>query len=62
MRELVTVPEGVHQIIVRRPEGSLVEPALRDVRAAAGAALDVQSWRQLLPTLSSMLDSWIDFD
>lgn len=55
-RELFVVPSGVHQIIVRRPAGvSLLSTANR-VQQAAGV-LDVRTWRQLMPTLSSMLDS-----
>jgi len=55
-RELFVVPDGVHQIIVRRPTGvSLLSTANR-VQQAAGV-LDVRTWRQLMPTLSSMLDS-----
>ena len=56
LRDLVLVPEGVHQIIVRRP-GEI------DLAAAAGQVaslteeLDVQTWRQLLPTIASLLDS-----
>jgi ABC-type lipoprotein release transport system permease subunit len=56
LRELVGVPTGVHQIVVRRPEGVALAPAAARVsRVAPG--LDVQTWRQLLPTLSSLLDS-----
>jgi ABC-type lipoprotein release transport system permease subunit len=55
-RDLFVVPEGVHQIVVRRPTGvSLLSTANR-VQQAAGV-LDVKTWRQLMPTLSSMMDS-----
>jgi len=56
LRELLEVPEGVHQIIIRRPEDlDLAEAATR----VSGFApdLDVQTWRQLMPTLSSLLES-----
>ena len=56
LRALLEVPTGVHQIIVRRPhEVDLAQAAAR----VAGVApdLDVQTWRQLMPTLSSLLES-----
>jgi ABC-type lipoprotein release transport system permease subunit len=56
LRELVTVPEGVHQIIVRRPEELSLDLAAGEIRGVA-PELDVQTWKQLLPTLSSMLES-----
>ena len=55
-RELLVVPEGAHQIIVRRPpELALASAAGSIARMAAG--FDVKTWRQLLPTLASLLDS-----
>lgn len=56
LRELVGVPEGVHQIIVRRPAGAGLADAALGVEDVAGL-LDVKTWRQLLPTLSSLLES-----
>jgi ABC-type lipoprotein release transport system permease subunit len=55
-RELMVLPAGAHQIIVRRPDGIGLDPAADRVRELAGE-LDVKSWKQLLPTLASMLDS-----
>jgi putative ABC transport system permease protein len=55
-RELFVVPTGVHQIVVRRPEGIELESAAEVVRTAA-AGLDVQTWRELMPTIASLLDS-----
>lgn len=55
-RELFVVPSGVHQIVVRRPAGVDLELAARTVRAAA-PGLDVRTWRDLMPTLASLLDS-----
>ncbi len=55
-RELFVVPDGVHQIIVRRgAELSLPEAAVK-IQQLAGDN-EVKTWRQLLPTVSSMLDS-----
>ncbi len=55
-RELMVVPDGVHQIIVRRPL-ELPLPAAAAQIAALASGLDVQTWRQLAPTLASMIDS-----
>lgn len=55
-RELLIVPDGAHQIIVRRPQSvDLPQAALR-VGEVAGEN-DVQTWRQLMPTIASLLDS-----
>jgi ABC-type lipoprotein release transport system permease subunit len=56
LRELIVVPSGSHQIIVRRPPDLELENAAQQVRSLAGD-FDVKTWRQLLPTLASMLDS-----
>ncbi len=55
-RELMTLPEGVHQIIVRRPPDLEIDAALAQIQSLA-LDHDVQSWRQLVPTVASMLDS-----
>ena len=55
-RELFVVPTGVHQIIVRRPADTELGSAESVVRGLA-RDLDVQTWRQLMPTVASMLDS-----
>ena len=56
LRELVLVPEGVHQIIVRRPDNVALDLAAERV-AGVARDLDVQTWRQLMPTISSLLES-----
>ena len=56
-RELMIVPDGAHRIVVRRSEDS--EPlaiAKQNVSEIAGS-LTVRTWRELVPTLASMLDS-----
>ncbi len=55
-RELLVVPDGVHQIIVRRP-GEIDLPGAADRVHTLAGELDVKTWRQLLPTIASMLDS-----
>lgn len=54
-RELMVVPEGTHEVIVRRADEGL-ETAVGEVRALA-PELDTKTWRELKPTLASMLDS-----
>lgn len=55
-RELMVFEEGGHRIIVRKPEAMTLDQA---VLAATGVApdLDVKSWRELVPTMASMMDS-----
>ena len=56
LRTLIGIDQGVHQIVVRRPEGRELDAAASYIRSVA-PDLDVQTWRELNPTLSSMLDS-----
>ena len=55
-RELMVLPEGAHQIVVRRPTSVDLPRATEHVVAAA-AELDVQNWKQLTPTVAKMLES-----
>lgn len=55
-RELLVFPTGAHQIIVRRPPGVDLQTAAAQVRRVA-AGLNVQTWRDLVPVIASMLDS-----
>lgn len=55
-RELMVVPEGAHQIIARRPEHASLEEATETVRGLAGD-LEAKNWRELMPTLASMMAS-----
>ncbi len=55
-RELMVVPRGAHQIIVRKPAGLDLESLAAHVIALAGEN-EVKTWRQLLPTISSLMDS-----
>lgn len=56
LRELLAIPDGVHQIVVRRPEALPLPAATAEARRLA-PELDVKSWRELSPTLASYLDS-----
>jgi len=55
-RTFFVLADGTHQIIVRRPADRDLTAAVAEVRAVA-TGLDVQSWRDLVPILASMLDS-----
>ena len=55
-RDLMVLPDGVHQIIVRRPEGLELPIAAERVSSLA-SPLEVKTWRQILPTLASYLES-----
>ncbi|MEE9384323.1 MAG: FtsX-like permease family protein [Nannocystaceae bacterium] len=56
LRELLVVPEGAHQIIVRRPSEVPLDVAIVEVSQIA-RNLEARTWRQLIPTLASLLDS-----
>jgi ABC-type lipoprotein release transport system permease subunit len=55
-RALFVLPSGAHQIVVRRPAGMDLEASKAGVEAIA-PGLDVRTWRELMPTIASMLDS-----
>jgi ABC-type lipoprotein release transport system permease subunit len=55
-RSLLLVPDGAHQIIVRRPPGVDLKTARATVAKLAPDA-DVKSWKELLPTLANILDT-----
>jgi len=55
-RELMVVSEGTHQIIIRKPDEMPLNDALLKVREIAPGQ-DVKTWRQIVPTLASMMDS-----
>jgi putative ABC transport system permease protein len=55
-RELLVLPRGAHEIVVRRPEGVPLAAAGVAVKKVAGD-LDVRTWAELLPVVASMLES-----
>jgi len=55
-RQLLVVPDGAHQIIVRRPAGVDLATARATV-AKIAPDYDVKSWVQLLPTLANILET-----
>ena len=54
-RELMALPKGAHQLIVRRPD-TVALPAAAEAISELAPTLDVKSWRKLMPTLANMLD------
>lgn len=55
-RNLMVLPTGAHQIIIKRPSNlTLAEVFTLAQQTAVG--MDVQTWRQLMPTLATMVDS-----
>jgi putative ABC transport system permease protein len=55
-RRLLVLPRGAHQVIVRRPDRLPLEQAAGQVRRLAPGQ-QVRTWRELMPTLASMLDA-----
>jgi ABC-type lipoprotein release transport system permease subunit len=55
-RELLALPAGFHQLIVRIPAGAKLDDATADI-ARLSPGLDVRSWRRILPTVATMIDS-----
>jgi putative ABC transport system permease protein len=55
-RQLLVVPDGAHQIIVRRP-AHVDLPTARATVARLAAGEDVRSWPELIPTLANILDT-----
>ncbi len=55
-REFFVMPDGVHEIVVRKPAGVELADATESVRSLA-PGLDTKSWRELLPTLATYLDA-----
>ena len=55
-RELFVMPTGAHEIVLRKPDDLELTAALEAARGLA-PDLDTQSWRSLVPTLATYLDS-----
>ena len=55
-REFFVLPVGAHQILVRVPDSVLLADAVEATRRVAPKD-DVKTWKELAPTLSSMMDS-----
>ena len=55
-RELMVLPEGAHQVVVRRPPEVAEADAKAAVQAVAGD-VRVMTWREIMPVVGQMLDS-----
>ena len=55
-RTFFVLTDGAHQLIVRKPAEEELAASVDRIRAIA-TGLDVQSWRDLMPLLASLLDS-----
>lgn len=55
-REFFVLPDGAHQIILRRTGEQELQDVVTAVHGVA-PTLDVQTWRQLMPTMASLIDS-----
>ena len=55
-RELFVMPTGAHEIVLRKPDDLELAAALEAAQVLA-PDLDTQSWRSLVPTLATYLDS-----
>ncbi|MDE2906219.1 MAG: ABC transporter permease [Acidobacteriota bacterium] len=55
-RELFFMPAGAHEVVVRKPDDLELAAALETVQGLA-PGLDTRSWRSLVPTIATYLDS-----
>lgn len=55
-QELMVITKGAHQVVVRTLPGEDLVSAVDKIRSFA-KGLDVRSWKQLMPTIASMLES-----
>ena len=55
-RELFFMPAGAHEVVVRKPDDLELATALETVQGLA-PGLDTRSWRSLVPTIATYLDS-----
>ncbi len=55
-REFFALSNGAHQIILRRTGDQELDDVALAVQTA-GAELDVKTWRELMPTMASLIDS-----
>ena len=54
--DFFVLPGGAHQVVVRNTADQPLEASAAQIRAAA-PGLDVLTWRELFPTLATMIDS-----
>jgi len=57
LRELMTIPDGVHEIVVIREDRTMdLESETAKVQALA-AGLEVKNWKQLMPVVARMIET-----
>jgi putative ABC transport system permease protein len=56
-RELMVLPEGVHQLIMRIPSGTELDRATATANEAAPEGVEVSDWKTLKPMFASMIES-----
>ncbi|MBN1336094.1 MAG: ABC transporter permease [Deltaproteobacteria bacterium] len=56
-RELLVLPDGAHEIVVRRPPEVTLDDAKAAVEGVAGEGARVMTWREIQPVVGQMLDS-----
>lgn len=56
-RRLLAFEAGAHQIIVRQPAGAIAADAKAEVETVAGAKTQVRTWKELYPSIATMLES-----
>jgi putative ABC transport system permease protein len=60
-RELFIIPDGAHQIIVRRPPDVALEKAAEQVSAIlaghSAGKVEMKTWKELMPVIATMLES-----
>lgn len=54
-RAMFSVPEGVHQMVVRVPDGVTLDEGVARIEAL-DSTVDARTWRQVMPTIATMLD------
>lgn len=55
-REFFAVPNGVHEIIARKPKNIELDSAKEKIQTLL-PGLEVRSWKELMPTLASLMES-----
>ncbi len=55
-RELMVMPQGAHQLVIKRAGNATLEETGAAISAAA-PDLDVKTWKELMPIIAQMLDS-----
>lgn len=55
-RDFFEIPDGAHEILLRRTDDQSLDELVAAARSTA-PDLDVKTWRELMPTMASLIDS-----